>query len=107
MVESREAWTEQDKEGQKFILWTPRHLGVSRSLPTLNPQRLSKISPPKAPYRPELGSLRAIAIAVVMMHHYLKGHHFVLGGFGVVLFFVLSGYFGTRGLLGIQASMAR
>ena len=33
-----------------------------------------------------------------MVHHYMT-HPFVLAGYGVILFFVLSGYFATRGLL--------
>jgi peptidoglycan/LPS O-acetylase OafA/YrhL len=50
------------------------------------------------PHRPQLDSLRAFAILIVMVHHYMT-HPFVLAGYGVILFFVLSGYFATRGLL--------
>jgi len=53
-------------------------------------------------YRPELDSLRAIAIVIVLLHHYIDGQ-FVLGGFGVMLFFVLSSYFGTRSLLQLRS----
>jgi len=50
------------------------------------------------PHRPQLDSLRAFAILIVMVHHYMT-KPFVLAGYGVILFFVLSGYFATRGLL--------
>lgn len=50
-------------------------------------------------YRPELDSLRAVAITIVLLHHYIVEHQFALRGFGVMLFFVLSSYFGTRSLL--------
>lgn len=42
-----------------------------------------------------------------MIHHYMRGIHFVLSGFGVVMFFALSGYFGTRGLLGMRDTLNR
>ncbi len=42
-----------------------------------------------------------------MLHHYMKGVNFALNGFGVVLFFALSGYFGTRGLLGMRKTLGR
>jgi len=53
-------------------------------------------------YRPELDSLRAIAIVIVMLHHYVS-FKLPMSGIGVMLFFVLSGYFGTRSLLGLRA----
>ena len=53
-------------------------------------------------YRPELDSFRALAITVVLLHHYIQDRSFVLSGFGVMLFFVLSGYFGTRSLLTLK-----
>lgn len=53
----------------------------------------------KANYRPELDSLRTVAVTIVLLHHYIVDRSFVLSGFGVMLFFVLSGYFGTRSLL--------
>lgn len=53
-------------------------------------------------YRPELDSLRAIAIVIVMLHHYVS-FKLPMSGVGVMLFFVLSGYFGTRSLLGLRA----
>ncbi len=46
-----------------------------------------------------IDGLRFFAILLVMLHHYLPEHHFALFGQGVVLFFVLSGYFATRQLL--------
>jgi peptidoglycan/LPS O-acetylase OafA/YrhL len=46
----------------------------------------------------QLDGLRAIAICVVMLHHYLR-RPFVFAGFGVTLFFVLSAYFATKSLL--------
>ncbi len=73
------------------------------SLSTISSQ---PATPPRT-YRPELDSLRAIAIGIVMLHHYMKGVHFALSGFGVVLFFALSGYFGTRGLLGMRETLKR
>jgi len=56
----------------------------------------------KSTYRPELDSLRAIAITMVMLHHYLTVH-LPFAGYGVAMFFVLSGYFGTRSLIGLRA----
>jgi peptidoglycan/LPS O-acetylase OafA/YrhL len=58
-----------------------------------------------SPYRPELDSLRAVAIIIVLLHHYIRERHFVLGGFGAMLFFVLSSYFGTRSLLQLKADV--
>ncbi len=56
------------------------------------------------PYRPELDGLRAVAIAVVMLHHYLP-QALPFDGMGVVLFLVLSSYFGTRALLGLRGHL--
>lgn len=56
-------------------------------------------------YRPELDALRAVAITVVLLHHYIRERSFVLSGFGVMLFFVLSGYFGTRSLLQLKSEV--
>ena len=55
-------------------------------------------------YSPQIDTLRALAILVVMLHHYINGP-FLLAGFGVVMFFLLSGYFGTRGLMGLRAKL--
>ena len=52
-------------------------------------------------YRPQLDSLRGCAAIIVMLHHYLS-HPFFLSGFGVILFFVLSGFFATRLLLKLK-----
>ena len=46
--------------------------------------------------------MRAVAITVVLLHHYIQQRPFVLSGFGVMLFFVLSSYFGTRSLLQLK-----
>lgn len=54
-------------------------------------------------YRPELDSLRAVAITIVLLHHYIVDRPFALTGFGVMLFFVLSSYFGTRSLLQLKS----
>jgi len=40
-----------------------------------------------------------------MLHHYIDGA-FILAGFGNVMFFVLSGYFGTYGLLKLRTKIA-
>ncbi len=56
-------------------------------------------------YRPQLDSLRALAVAIVMIHHY-RDHPFFLSGFGVTLFFVLSGFFATRLLLRLKTQIA-
>ena len=58
----------------------------------------------KSSYSPQIDALRALAILVVMLHHYIDGP-FLLAGFGVVMFFLLSGYFGTQGLLRLRAKM--
>lgn len=55
-------------------------------------------------YSPQIDTLRALAILVVMLHHYIEGQ-FLLAGFGVVMFFLLSGFFGTRGLMRMRAKM--
>ena len=55
-------------------------------------------------YSPQIDTLRALAILVVMLHHYIDGP-FLLAGFGVVMFFLLSGFFGTHGLLRLRAKM--
>ncbi len=52
-------------------------------------------------YKPELDSLRALAITIVMLHHYLSVQ-MPLAGFGVMMFFTLSGYFGARSLLAMR-----
>lgn len=57
--------------------------------------------PAEPRYRPQLDSLRACAVTIVMLHHYLT-RPFILSGFGVMLFFVLSGYFATRLLLKLR-----
>ena len=55
-------------------------------------------------YSPQIDTLRALAILVVMLHHYIDGP-FLLAGFGVVMFFLLSGFFGTRALLSLRAKL--
>src|ERR1700733_7039540 len=57
-----------------------------------------------AEYVPELDSLRTLAILSVMCIHWLPHHHLINRiqretGWGVYLFFVLSGYLITRILL--------
>ena len=49
-------------------------------------------------YKPELDALRAVAILIVMLHHYIP-REIPFAGYGVMLFLALSGYFGTRSLL--------
>jgi len=56
-------------------------------------------------YKPELDSLRALAITIVMLHHYLS-FQIPLSGFGVMMFFTLSGYFGARSLLSMRDDIA-
>lgn len=58
----------------------------------------------KSNYAPQIDSLRAIAITVVMLHHYLD-NPFLLAGFGVVMFFLLSGYFATATLLRLRTKL--
>lgn len=53
----------------------------------------------------QLDTLRAFAVLVVMMHHYLDTRFF-LSGFGATLFFVLSGYFVTKTLLRLKGEIA-
>lgn len=55
-------------------------------------------------YSPQIDALRAIAIVVVMLHHYITGP-FLFAGFGVVMFFMLSGYFATYGLLRLKVKL--
>ena len=52
-------------------------------------------------YRPQLDSIRAIAVMLVMISHFIPGSSAIapLGGIGVRLFFVLSGFLITRILL--------
>ncbi|GJL55962.1 MAG: acyltransferase [Nitrospirales bacterium] len=55
---------------------------------------------PHSQYRPQLDSLRAIAVLAVLVHHYYPGSEFLgLGYYGVRLFFVLSGFLITGILL--------
>lgn len=49
----------------------------------------------------QLDALRAVAIAVVMLHHYINPP-ILLSGFGVTFLFVLSGYFATNTLLKLR-----
>ena len=49
----------------------------------------------------QLDALRAVAIGIVLIHHY-RDTRFFLSGFGSILFFVLSGYFATRTLLKLK-----
>lgn len=51
-----------------------------------------------------LDGLRALAIGIVLVHHY-RDTRFFLSGFGAILFFVLSGFFATRILLKLRAGM--
>ncbi len=52
----------------------------------------------------QLDALRAVAIAVVMLHHYINPP-ILLSGFGVTFLFVLSGYFATNTLLKLRTRM--
>lgn len=52
----------------------------------------------------QLDALRAVAIAVVMLHHYISPP-ILLSGFGVTFLFVLSGYFATNTLLKLRKQM--
>jgi len=54
----------------------------------------------------QLDALRAVAIAVVMLHHYINPP-ILLSGFGVTFLFVLSGYFATNTLLKLRKHMER
>lgn len=53
----------------------------------------------------QLDALRAVAIAVVMLHHYINPP-ILISGFGVTFMFVLSGYFATNTLLKLRKQMA-
>ena len=55
-------------------------------------------------YKPQLDTLRAFAILIVMLHHYMT-RPLAISGFGVILFFVMSGYFSTRALLKLRGYM--
>ena len=46
----------------------------------------------------QVDALRAIAVGIVMIHHFYS-EKFFLAGFGVTLFFVLSSFFATKSLL--------
>ena len=52
----------------------------------------------------QLDALRAVAIVVVMLHHYINPP-ILLSGFGVTFLFVLSGYFATNTLLKLRLRM--
>ena len=52
----------------------------------------------------QLDALRAVAIAVVMLHHYINPP-ILLSGFGVTFLFVLSGYFATNTLVKLRVRM--
>jgi peptidoglycan/LPS O-acetylase OafA/YrhL len=52
----------------------------------------------------QLDALRAVAIAIVMLHHYVNPP-ILLSGFGVTFLFVLSGYFSTNTLLKLRRTM--
>jgi len=52
----------------------------------------------------QLDALRAVAIAIVMLHHYINPP-ILLSGFGVTFLFVLSGYFATNTLLNLRRRM--
>jgi peptidoglycan/LPS O-acetylase OafA/YrhL len=52
----------------------------------------------------QLDALRAVAIAIVMLHHYINPP-ILLSGFGVTFLFVLSGYFATNTLLNLRKRM--
>ena len=52
----------------------------------------------------QLDALRAVAIAIVMLHHYINPP-ILLSGFGVTFLFVLSGYFATNTLLKLRTRM--
>ena len=52
----------------------------------------------------QLDALRAVAIAIVMLHHYINPP-ILLSGFGVTFLFVLSGYFATNTLLKLRSRM--
>ena len=53
----------------------------------------------------QLDTLRALAVSVVLVHHY-RDTPFFLSGFGATLFFVLSGYFVTKSLLRLKTEVA-
>ena len=52
----------------------------------------------------QLDALRAVAIAIVMLHHYINPP-ILVSGFGVTFLFVLSGYFSTNTLLKLRKRM--
>ena len=53
----------------------------------------------------QLDTLRALAVCVVMIHHY-RDTPFFLSGFGATLFFVLSGFFVTKSLIRLKSEIA-
>jgi peptidoglycan/LPS O-acetylase OafA/YrhL len=52
----------------------------------------------------QLDALRAVAITVVMLHHYINPP-ILVSGFGVTFLFVLSGYFSTNTMLKLRRQM--
>ena len=60
--------------------------------------------PKQMPYLPQLDGVRAVAILIVFVAHCGYGH-LVPGGFGVTVFFFLSGYLITT-LLRIERANA-
>ena len=52
---------------------------------------MSSLQPTALAYRPELNGLRAVAVSIVLVQHWVRPA-FPLGELGPSLFFVLSGY---------------
>lgn len=76
---------------------------VVQGLATATPIKEQNLSKPS--YRPEIDGLRAIAVIAVLCSHWIRGFIYPVnwGVTGVYLFFVISGYVITRGLLKEQA----
>jgi peptidoglycan/LPS O-acetylase OafA/YrhL len=63
---------------------------------------MKEVNLSKLAYMPRLDGLRGIAMSAVLVDHFVSNgviHGLALGGFGVLTFFVLSGYLITSILL--------
>ena len=78
------------------------HFTTNRSMTAAtDPQNDPKLAPPVRAYRPEIDSLRALAVLAVIVNHF---HHDAMpsGYLGVDVFFVISGFVITSSLIGAR-----